>query len=38
MIENPIPLKHKMFKLIHGDYSQLQKTKTLIVGVGGIGC
>ena len=37
-MENPIPLKHKMFNLINGDPSPLQHTKILIVGVGGIGC
>jgi len=37
-MENPIPLKHKMFRLINGDSSPLQNTKILIVGVGGIGC
>jgi len=37
-MENPVPFCHKLFKLINGSLSELQSTKILIVGVGGIGC
>ena len=37
-MENPIPFRHKLFKLINGDPSPLLNTRILIVGVGGIGC
>lgn len=38
MLENPLSLKNKLFRLINGDCPTLKETKTLIVGVGGIGC
>lgn len=38
MLENPLPQTNKLFKLINGDTPSLKETKTLIVGVGGIGC
>lgn len=38
MLENPLPLQNKLFKLINGNCPTLKDTKTLIVGVGGIGC
>lgn len=38
MLENPIPHRHKLFKLINGEVEPLMNTKILIVGVGGIGC
>lgn len=38
MLENPLPLKNRLFTLINQDCPTLKETKTLIVGVGGIGC
>ena len=37
-MENPIILKNRIFKRINPNSSLLTNMKTLIVGVGGIGC